>query len=140
MTNNNELQGQSASDEEQSLELDRLIHEPGRLRIMAALNSIEKADFKYLETISKLQKSNLSIQTSKLEQAGYITVHKYIKGKHAATRYSITPAGRAAFAEYQRRMNALLQGKHEQIVEPQQESKTRNPTNQGSPNPLPNIP
>jgi DNA-binding MarR family transcriptional regulator len=112
------------SNEEQSMELDRIVHEPSRLRILAALNSMEEAGFKYLEDITKLPSGNLSTQTSKLEEAGYITIRKKFKGKFPESRYSITPAGKAAFASYKERMRALLQDHQDQSAYQQQSNNT----------------
>ena len=39
--------------------LDRLIHEPARLLILAALNKVEEADFKFLSVVTGLTKGNL---------------------------------------------------------------------------------
>lgn len=118
MSNSNELQPPYIhSDAEQPLAVDRIIHEPSRFVILAALNRVGEADFRLLEKVTKLQKSNLSMQTARLEQAGYIAIRKYIKGKFAATRYSITPMGRTAFARYLEMMHALQQGVEEQIDE-----------------------
>ncbi|MBA3824010.1 MAG: transcriptional regulator [Ktedonobacterales bacterium] len=89
------------------VEIDRLVHEPARLLILAVLNVAAEVDFKFLEAATKLSKGNLSRQTSKLEEGGYIAIHKYFKGKIPATQYRITAAGRAAFVHYWQQMNAL---------------------------------
>ncbi|MBE3558213.1 MAG: transcriptional regulator [Ktedonobacteraceae bacterium] len=95
------------------LELDRIIHEPARLVILAALNRADEVDFKFLETVTGLTKGNLSRQASNLEEAGYIEIRKYHKGKVPATSYRITPRGRQAFAEYWKRMAAFQQNLQE---------------------------
>jgi DNA-binding transcriptional ArsR family regulator len=93
----------------EALTLDRLVHEPARLAILAVLHSAAEVDFAFLLMATGLSKGNLSKQTSKLEEAGYITIRKYFKGKIPATGYRITPAGQAAFAAYWERMTALGQ-------------------------------
>lgn len=93
----------------QMLELDRIIHEPARLVILAALNNAEEVDFKFLETVTRLTRGNLSRQASNLEEADYIQIRKYYKGKVPATSYRITPQGRQAFATYWERMAAFQQ-------------------------------
>ena len=89
--------------------IDRIIHEPARLVILAVLNNAVEVDFKFLETATGLTKGNLSRQASKLEEAGYIGIRKYFKGKVPATSYQITDAGKAAFAAYWAQMNTLQQ-------------------------------
>ena len=54
--------------------IDRLIHEPSRLAIMAVLSACESADFTYLLNTTGLTKGNLSAHLSKLEDAGYIKI------------------------------------------------------------------
>src|SRR5262245_34991865 len=96
-----------AGDIQPALAIDRIIHEPARLVILAVLTTAAEVDFKFLEATTGLSKGNLSRQASKLEEAGYITIRKYFKGKKPATSYQITAAGRAAFAVYWDQMNAL---------------------------------
>ncbi|QBD76867.1 ArsR family transcriptional regulator [Ktedonosporobacter rubrisoli] len=105
---------------QQVLSLDRTIHEPARLVILAALNQAEEVDFKFLEAITGLTKGNLSRQASNLEEAGYIQIRKYYKGKVPATSYRITPQGQQAFAAYWAQMASLqqsLQGKSQPSAE-----------------------
>jgi DNA-binding MarR family transcriptional regulator len=84
--------------------LDRIIHEPARLVIMAALNKVEEADFKFLCAVTGLTKGNLSRQSAQLEEAGYIEIRKFYKGRVPATSYRVTERGRAAFVEYWQQM------------------------------------
>ena len=90
-------------------EIDRMIHEPARLAILSVLSIVEEVDFKYLQLATGLTKGNLSRQASTLEQAGYIEIRKYFKGKVPATNYRITIAGKAAFAAYWKQMTDLQQ-------------------------------
>ena len=89
--------------------LDRIVHEPARLAILAVLNNAEEVDFAFLQTMTGLTKGNLSRQASKLEEAGYITIRKYFKGKIPATGYKLTAAGRQAFTLYWERIAAIGQ-------------------------------
>ncbi len=81
-------------------EVDRLIHEPSRMAIMAVLFGVEKADFKFLLSMTGLTRGNLSAHTAKLEEAGYLAVKKGYLGKRPHTDYSLTGKGRAAFKAY----------------------------------------
>src|SRR2546430_15964618 len=96
--------GDLESDLQQVHQLDRVIHEPARLVILAALNKIEAADFKFLSVVTGLTKGNLSRQTAQLEEAGYIAIRKYYRGRVPATSYAMTERGREAFATYWKHM------------------------------------
>jgi DNA-binding MarR family transcriptional regulator len=80
--------------------LDRLIHEPARLSIMALLYGVEEADFLYLLKTTGLSKGNLSAHISKLEEAGYVDVKKQFIGKKPNTVYRLTEKGRREFEKY----------------------------------------
>jgi DNA-binding MarR family transcriptional regulator len=80
--------------------LDRLVHEPGRLRVMACLFVVEKADYLYVLQQTGLTQGNLSSHLAKLESGGYLAFEKSFAGKTPRTRLALTPAGRAAFHQY----------------------------------------
>ncbi len=81
-------------------DVDRLIHEPARLRIMAMLYPIESADFVSLLGETGLTKGNLSAHLAKLEGAGYVKIEKTFRGKVPRTICSLTEDGRTAFRNY----------------------------------------
>ena len=89
-------------------ELDRVIHEPARLRIVALLAGVEEADFLWLLRESALTKGNLSSHVARLEEAGYVAVEKSFRGKIPLTLLRLTDAGRSAFGGYKRTMKAVL--------------------------------
>lgn len=88
--------------------LDRVIHEPARLTLMALLSSAESADFLFLLKESKLTKGNLSVQLSRLEAAGYVKVEKTFRGKIPHTEYRMTPDGKSAFKQYRKALGSIL--------------------------------
>ncbi len=88
--------------------LDRVIHEPARLILMALLSSAESADFLFLLKESKLSKGNLSVQLSRLEEAGYLEVEKTFRGKMPHTEYRLTKKGKAAFSQYRKSLGSIL--------------------------------
>jgi DNA-binding transcriptional ArsR family regulator len=90
-----------------ALEINRVIHEPARLLILAVLSKIDWAEFNFLLTATGLSKGNLSKQSSKLEEAGYIEIEKGYKGRIPVTRYRITPQGKSDFQHYWGQMSAL---------------------------------
>ena len=89
-------------------DIDRLIHEPVRLLLLAHLYVVESADFLFLMNQLGLTFGNLSSHMSKLEEAGYISVEKEFVDKKPLTRLSLTEAGRAAFDDYKARMKNLF--------------------------------
>ncbi|NWF84819.1 MAG: transcriptional regulator [Bryobacteraceae bacterium] len=89
-------------------DLDRVIHEPARLLLVALLRKIERADFVFLMNESGLTRGNLSSHLSKLEEAGYVEIEKTYRGKVPLTLIGLTKAGRAAFDNYRKQMNGLL--------------------------------
>ena len=90
--------------------IDRIIHEPARLMILALLYVVESGDFTFLMRQTGLTWGNLSSHMSKLEDAGYIEVEKTFKGKKPNTMLRLTDEGRAAFQEYVQSMKQVLDG------------------------------
>lgn len=82
------------------LDLDRLVHEPARLAILSVLSGVEWAEFKMVETLTKLTKGNLSSHLGKLEEGGYVAIHKGYRGKVPLTTLAITKSGREALERY----------------------------------------
>ena len=89
-------------------QIDRVVHEPARLKILAYLSVVKSADFVFLLSRTGLTYGNLSSHMSKLEDAGYIEVEKEIKDKRPHTMLSLTKQGRSAFEDYRRNMLELL--------------------------------
>ena len=81
-------------------ELNKLIHEPGRLAIMSFLMVVEEADFIFLLDQTGLTRGNLSSHMAKLEKAGYVEIDKEFVDRVPRTTYRLTPAGRGAFLSY----------------------------------------
>lgn len=88
--------------------INKLIHEPARLMILANLYVIESADFTYLMRQTGLTWGNLSSHMSKLEDAGYIEVLKEFKEKKPNTMLQLTSQGREAFRAYRKQMKQVL--------------------------------
>jgi DNA-binding transcriptional ArsR family regulator len=89
-------------------ELDRIIHEPARLTIIALLSSVKEADFLYLLRETKLTKGNLSTHLMRLEEAGYVEIEKSFRGKIPLTLVRLSSEGRAAFLSYRKSMKDIL--------------------------------
>jgi DNA-binding MarR family transcriptional regulator len=84
-------------------ELDDIIHQPLRLRIMAALNALPQAtglEFARLKKLTGATDGNLGAHIETLARAGYVAIEKAFVGKKPQTTVTATPAGRAAFARH----------------------------------------
>ncbi len=90
------------------VDIDRVVHEPARLVLLALLYPLEGADFLYLLRETGLTRGNLSAHLSRLEDAGYIDVQKGFRGRVPQTTYSLTEEGRAAFKEYRARLKRAV--------------------------------
>ncbi|MHC4085161.1 MAG: winged helix-turn-helix domain-containing protein [Planctomycetota bacterium] len=88
--------------------IDRVIHEPARLLILAYLSVVESADFLFLMNQTNLTRGNLSSHLSKLETAGYVEIKKEFVDKIPRTLLALTEKGRNAFNEYRRSMKQVL--------------------------------
>jgi DNA-binding MarR family transcriptional regulator len=89
-------------------QIDRVIHEPARLLILAYLSVVESADFLFLMNQTNLTRGNLSSHLSKLESAGYVEIKKEFVDKIPRTLLALTEKGRNAFHEYCRNMKKVI--------------------------------
>lgn len=89
-------------------DVDRIIHEPARLMIVALLAGAKKADFLFLLRETGLTKGNLSNHLAKLEESAYVEIEKTFRGKIPMTLARLTPKGRSALQSYRKAMNGLL--------------------------------
>jgi DNA-binding MarR family transcriptional regulator len=91
------------------VEVDRLIHEPARLMIVAILSAVESADFLYLQRETGLTKGNLSSHLTRLEEGGYVQIEKTYRGKLPLTICRLTLAGQKAFQDYRKRLKRFVE-------------------------------
>jgi DNA-binding MarR family transcriptional regulator len=92
-------------------DLDDIIHQPVRLRIMAALGALssrEQVDFTYLKDKLGLTDGNLGAHLRALEDAGYIAVEKTFVERRPKTFVAASAAGRKAFAAHVAALQAIL--------------------------------
>jgi len=80
--------------------LDPLLHQQLRLSIVSLLASVESADFNFLLEKTEATKGNLSVQISKLKEAGYVEVNKTFKNNYPLTTCNLTKAGLKAFEDH----------------------------------------
>jgi DNA-binding MarR family transcriptional regulator len=94
--------------------LNELIHQPVRLRIMAALVALEptvEVDFLYLRDLLHVSDGNLGAHLRKLEEAGYITTNKIFIERKPRTFFAVTGAGRKVFQEHVAALESIFNGK-----------------------------
>ena len=97
-------------------ELNQTIHQPVRLRIMAALTGMGEqtlVEFTTLRGFLKVTDGNLGAHLRKLEEAGYITLEKTFVGRKPRTYVAVTSLGQHAFAEHVAALAAILQSRPE---------------------------
>jgi DNA-binding MarR family transcriptional regulator len=93
--------------------LDEIIHQPVRLKIMAALKALpnrEAIEFVRLRAIVGATEGNLGAHLATLEKTGYIEVEKDFVGKKPRTSIAMTAAGRRAFERYVDHLRGILDG------------------------------
>jgi DNA-binding MarR family transcriptional regulator len=94
-------------------ELNETIHQPVRLRVMAALVSLEagnEVDFTYLRDLLQVTDGNLGAHLRKLEEAGYIAVNKVFVDRKPRTFVFATAEGRKVFQEHVAALESILKG------------------------------
>lgn len=92
-------------------ELDPVIHAAARLRITAALATLDATEsiaFPRLQELLDMTAGNLSTHLRKLEDAGYVVVEKTHKGRTPVTYVALTKQGRRAFEDYTEALRAVL--------------------------------
>ena len=96
------------------VELNETIHQPVRMRIMAALVTLEagnEVDFSYLRDLLQVTDGNLGAHLRKLEEAGFIAVNKVFVERKPRTYVSTTAEGRRVFQEHVAALEAILKNK-----------------------------
>jgi len=90
------------------VDIDRAIHAPARLMILAFLSVVESADFTFLMHQTGLTRGNLSSHLQKLEGAGYIRIEKEFVDRIPRTLISLTADGREAIDIYRENMRQVV--------------------------------
>ena len=90
-------------------EIDVLVHEPARLRVLALLAMVDRADFMYLLRKTGLSRGNLSVQMSKLEAAGIVHLERELVGRRPRTTYFLSDEGVDALRGYKRTLLGLIE-------------------------------
>jgi len=91
------------------LQLDRVIHEKGRLAIMSMLAASPELSFTELRDALSMTDGNLTTHIRTLQEAGYAAVAKSYQNKRPLTTVSLTTAGRKAFTDYVDLLEKIVQ-------------------------------
>jgi DNA-binding MarR family transcriptional regulator len=82
------------------LQLDRVIHEKGRLAIMSMLAATPELSFTELRDALGMTDGNLTTHIRTLQEAGYLSVAKTFQNRRPLTTCSLTSAGKTACTNY----------------------------------------
>ncbi len=96
-------------------EIDKTLHDPSRLKIIAYLYSLEETDFTYLKNQTEFTWGRLASHLDKLQEVGYVELKKELVKKKKSSKktprtyISLTKDGRKAFDKYRESMQQLFQ-------------------------------
>jgi len=91
------------------LQLDRVIHEKGRLAIMSMLAASPALAYTELRDTLQMTDGNVTAHARALQEAGYVAVTKTYHGGRPLTTFALTDAGRKAFAQYISLLESIVQ-------------------------------
>jgi DNA-binding MarR family transcriptional regulator len=91
------------------LQIDRVIHEKGRLGIMSMLAATPELSFTELRDTLAMTDGNLTTHIRTLQEAGYVAISKSYEKNRPLTTCSLTAAGKKAFAGYINLLEQILQ-------------------------------
>jgi DNA-binding MarR family transcriptional regulator len=92
-------------------DLDPILHSQLRLAVVSILISVKEAEFNFIKERTNATAGNLSVQITKLKEAGYIEVIKQFKDNYPQTICKITPEGVKAFENYVNSIQSYLKVK-----------------------------
>jgi DNA-binding MarR family transcriptional regulator len=90
------------------LQLDRIIHEKGRLALMSMLAATPELSFTEMREALGMTDGNLTTHIRTLQEAGYVQVTKSFQKKRPLTTCALTAAGREAFSNYVRLLEQIV--------------------------------
>ena len=91
------------------LQLDRVIHEKGRLALMSMLAAAPELSFTEMRDTLKMTDGNLTTHIRTLQEAGYVSVTKSFRNNRPLTTCSLTAAGKKAFTNYINLLEQIIQ-------------------------------
>jgi DNA-binding MarR family transcriptional regulator len=91
------------------LQLDRVIHEKGRLAIMSMLAASPELSFTEMRDSLKMTDGNLTTHIRTLQEAGYVSITKTFQNNRPLTTCSLTLSGKKAFTNYINLLEQIIQ-------------------------------
>ena len=91
------------------LQLDRVIHEKGRLGIMSLLAASPEIAFTDLRDTLAMTDGNLTTHIHTLQEAGYVSITKAFQNNRPLTTCTLTKQGQKAFADYINLLEQIVQ-------------------------------
>ena len=91
------------------LNLDRVIHEKGRLGIMSLLAATPELSFTELRDTLGMTDGNVTTHIRTLQEAGYVSVAKSYQNNRPLTTCSLTAKGQKAFTAYINLLEQIVQ-------------------------------
>jgi DNA-binding MarR family transcriptional regulator len=91
------------------LQIDRVIHEKGRLAIMSMLAASPELSFTEMRDALAMTDGNLTTHIRSLQEAGYVSITKSFRNNRPLTTCSLTPIGKKAFANYINLLEQIIQ-------------------------------
>ena len=91
------------------LQLDRVIHEKGRLAIMSMLAASPELSFTEMRDTLKMTDGNLTTHIRTLQEAGYVSITKSFQNNRPLTTCSLTSSGKRAFTNYINLLEQIIQ-------------------------------
>jgi DNA-binding MarR family transcriptional regulator len=96
---------------------DEIIHQPLRLRIMAALHagngSGQEFDFARLKAVTQASDGNLGSHIETLERANYVEVERGYRGRRPRMVVRPTPQGLGAYKEHVAFLRSIIESEAE---------------------------
>jgi DNA-binding MarR family transcriptional regulator len=98
----------------EAAKLDEVIHQPLRLRIMAALSAPDggrqEFDFARLKSLTQASDGNLGAHIETLERAHYVEVERGYRGRRPRMVVRVTPEGRRAYNAHVAFLRSIIEG------------------------------
>jgi DNA-binding MarR family transcriptional regulator len=88
--------------------LDKVVHEPVRLSILACLYVVDEADFVFLQSQTGITGGNLSSHIRRLNAEGYVSIRKEFEESRPKTTLSLSKRGHNAFKAYVSVLDRML--------------------------------
>lgn len=98
----------SRTETKKPFELDKIIHQPVRTKIIAFLVNVGACDFVDMKKALDLTDGHMSTHMKELVSNGYVEVEKSFVDNKPRTTYKITKEGKKKFLAYVENLKSLI--------------------------------